>query len=398
MSAPVQTNYPNGFAYGLTVRGMPLLQAQPGQAFWLSNSSVVERGCSAGADSNPGTYQKPFSTLQGAVNAMQAKGGAPGGGDILFIKPGHAETVSSSTALNLSYSDLAIIGLGAGTNRPKFTLDTAATSTIGVTGDGISIQNCQFIANFADIAAAFTHSQASVTASFSNGVMTVSAVGSGTLSVGNKLSATGLNQNTVILQQLTGTTGGTGTYQVSGAQTLASTTVTTVTKYFDVDSCYFFDTSAVLNFLSTVKLSTTDNASDGLTLNNNWQNSKGLTANTAFVDLRANVDALQITQNNIQSLVAGNSGLIYQATTTKVLTNVLVDRNTCNFVGANAATGGLLITTATTHSGMFSRNFWTGARAAATAIIVTASSGFKFMENYYQTAADKSGILIPANV
>jgi hypothetical protein len=44
------------------------------------------------------------------------------------------------------------------------------------------------------------------------------------------------------------------------------------------------------------------------------------------------------------------------------------------------------------------RNFVIGARAAASAIMVTASSGFKFFENYYQTAADKSGILIPANV
>lgn len=55
--------------------------------------------------------------------------------------------------------------------------------------------------------------------------MTVTAVGSGTLYPGTVLSGTGVATGTTIVAQLTGTTGGIGTYSVSIAQTVASTTV-----------------------------------------------------------------------------------------------------------------------------------------------------------------------------
>ena len=67
----------------------------------------------------------------------------------------------------------------------------------------------------------------SVTATFSGYVMTVSAVGAGALGVGMVLSGTNVDPATTIVAQLTGTAGGTGTYQVSVSQTI--TTATTVT-------------------------------------------------------------------------------------------------------------------------------------------------------------------------
>jgi hypothetical protein len=73
-----------------------------------------------------------------------------------MIKPGHAETISSATALAFDIAGVAIIGLGAGTKRPTFTFDTANTATIAVSADNISIQNCRFVGNFLSIAAAFT--------------------------------------------------------------------------------------------------------------------------------------------------------------------------------------------------------------------------------------------------
>ncbi|RVT95244.1 hypothetical protein EOD42_16800 [Rhodovarius crocodyli] len=66
---------------------------------------------------------------------------------------------------------------------------------------------------------------ASVTASITDNVMTVTAVGSGTLVPGAILSGTGVVTGTTVVRQLTGTTGGVGTYQVSIFQTVASTTV-----------------------------------------------------------------------------------------------------------------------------------------------------------------------------
>ena len=55
--------------------------------------------------------------------------------------------------------------------------------------------------------------------------MTVSAVGSGTIAVGQLISGTGVTSGTTITALGTGT-GSTGTYTVSASQTVASTTIT----------------------------------------------------------------------------------------------------------------------------------------------------------------------------
>jgi hypothetical protein len=152
---PAISNFPNGFAYGVAIRGIPLTVANPGKVWWLSNAPTLQRGDRGGSDSNRGTFNSPFSTLSGAMTAISADGGSARG-DILMVKPGHAETISSSTALTLSVAGVAIIGLGLGNKRPKFTIDTANTATINVSADNISFYNCQFFGNFLSIAACFT--------------------------------------------------------------------------------------------------------------------------------------------------------------------------------------------------------------------------------------------------
>lgn len=146
------SNFPNGFADGVSIRGIPLAQTHPGRAFWLSNNTVgLLAGQKNGSDGNRGTFDAPFATLSYAISQCSANRG-----DIIFIKPGHAETISSATALTLSIAGVAIVGLGMGTARPKFTIDTANTATINVTAANISMMNCQIIGNFLSIAAAFT--------------------------------------------------------------------------------------------------------------------------------------------------------------------------------------------------------------------------------------------------
>src|SRR5262245_42610144 len=72
-----------------------------------------------------------------------------------MVKPGHAETITSSTALAFNVAGVAIIGLGLGTNRPTFTFTTANTARIAVSAANISIQNCVFVGNFLSIATVF---------------------------------------------------------------------------------------------------------------------------------------------------------------------------------------------------------------------------------------------------
>lgn len=66
----------------------------------------------------------------------------------------------------------------------------------------------------------------SVTGSVNDDVLTVTAVGSGTVYPGSTISGTGIAAGTQVVSQLTGTAGGVGTYLLSvGGQSAASTTV-----------------------------------------------------------------------------------------------------------------------------------------------------------------------------
>jgi hypothetical protein len=144
------SNYPGGFN-NVTIRNVPITQSHPGQVYWVSNTTTVLPGQIGGSDGNPGTFNAPFSTLEYAITRCTANRG-----DIIFIKPGHAETISTATALAFDVAGVAIVGLGAGTKRPTFTLGTAATTTIAVSADNVSISNCRFIGNFLSITSCFT--------------------------------------------------------------------------------------------------------------------------------------------------------------------------------------------------------------------------------------------------
>lgn len=74
-----------------------------------------------------------------------------------------------------------------------------------------------------------------ITASIAGGTMTVTAVASGTLGVGQVLSGTGVTANTYISGLLSGT-GGTGTYSVSPSQNMSSSAVTVYDQPVSYDS------------------------------------------------------------------------------------------------------------------------------------------------------------------
>jgi hypothetical protein len=145
------SNYPNGFANGVTVRGIPLQQAHPGEVFWVNNSTVLAKGGIGGSDGNPGTYQKPFSTIDYAIGKCTA-----GRGDIIMVMPGHAENVTSATSIVADVAGVAIVGVGAGSSRPTLTFTTANTATIPVSAANVSFKNILFVGNFLSIASAIT--------------------------------------------------------------------------------------------------------------------------------------------------------------------------------------------------------------------------------------------------
>ena len=125
------------------VNGIPLFQMIDGNVFYVDSG-----GSGVQAD---GSFNKPMTTIDGAINKCTA-----GNNDHIFVKAGHAETISDASSLNCDLADVAIIGMGHGNSRPRITFDTATTTTIPVTADNIMFKNIIFSANFADVAACFT--------------------------------------------------------------------------------------------------------------------------------------------------------------------------------------------------------------------------------------------------
>lgn len=152
---PGPANYPSGFSEGLTLRGMPIRQTHPGEVFYVNNSSVLPKGGIAGSNVNNGSYKKPFATWTYALSMCLANRG-----DIIFVMPGHAESVTAAAGVILNKAGVATIGIGIGALRPTITFTTAATASITVTAAQTSIRNILFIANFADVATCFDVSTA----------------------------------------------------------------------------------------------------------------------------------------------------------------------------------------------------------------------------------------------
>jgi len=140
------SNYPNGFVHGITIRGVPIQQMYPGEVFWVNGSSVVAKNGVGGSNSNPGTYQKPFGTIDYAIGRCTASRG-----DIIMVMPGHTETVETDGGLACDVAGIAIVGLGTGTLRPVVLLDTAAAAAVTVSAANVTLMNLEFRASFADV-------------------------------------------------------------------------------------------------------------------------------------------------------------------------------------------------------------------------------------------------------
>lgn len=135
-------------------------------------------------------------------------------------------------------ANITAIGQKAYANNVDGSVSFAATGapTVGGTSTASTIA--------ATTSTASTLALNSFTGSISGTTLTVSAVATGGVFVGQTLAGTGMNPAQTVVAQLTGTANGVGTYQVSVAQAFASGTITgsgamltvggTVTGYFAV--------------------------------------------------------------------------------------------------------------------------------------------------------------------
>lgn len=150
--------YPAGFAGGVVIRGVPLAQTHPGKVFWVDNSALGSGDTiRSGSDGNKGTYNDPFSTITTALSFCRANKG-----DIVFVKPGHVETITAAGGIVLSKAGVAVIGLGYGNNRPTINYTTANTASMTVTASNVVFYGFILSAGFLNIAGAIQIANAQV--------------------------------------------------------------------------------------------------------------------------------------------------------------------------------------------------------------------------------------------
>lgn len=83
------------------------------------------------------SWSSPFATLAYAISKCTASVG-----DVILVRPGHAET---TTALTVDKIGVRIIGLGRGRNKPALTATTAATDLVNVTAASVYMENMRLV-------------------------------------------------------------------------------------------------------------------------------------------------------------------------------------------------------------------------------------------------------------
>ena len=142
------SNYGGGLLAGIAINGVPLGLIHPGKVFWVSNATAASqlKGVRPGSDTGitPGTFTRPFATVDYAIGRCTASRG-----DVIVVKPGHAETLATAAAITSDVAGVAIVGLGTGSARPTFTFN-AAGSTWSITAANLSFYNLLFVGSLLD--------------------------------------------------------------------------------------------------------------------------------------------------------------------------------------------------------------------------------------------------------
>ena len=116
----------------------------PGQVFFV-HAGTGTNGAGYGRDINA-----PFATIDYAVGNCTASKG-----DVIYVMPGHAETISGASSLLMDVAGIQIIGLGYGTLKPVLTF-SATGSIINISEPNCRLENVRLLGAIADIVTGIT--------------------------------------------------------------------------------------------------------------------------------------------------------------------------------------------------------------------------------------------------
>lgn len=119
------------------------MSVSTGSRFFVHASTGTD---AAGYGESP---DSPVATIDYAIGLCTANKG-----DMVYVMPGHAETLTAAAGIDADVAGITIKGLGQGSLRPQITMGTAATVDIDIDAANVTIEGLDFIAAFADVAAA----------------------------------------------------------------------------------------------------------------------------------------------------------------------------------------------------------------------------------------------------
>jgi hypothetical protein len=130
------------FPGGIVSQGVPVFSGGQHRPI-MGNVFFVDSGHAKAAD-DPygGDKDAPFLTLDYAISQCTSNNG-----DRIYVLDGHSETVANTTAFNVDKAGIEIIGLGRGSLKPTFSLETLSAATVTVGSANTLIENIRINAN-----------------------------------------------------------------------------------------------------------------------------------------------------------------------------------------------------------------------------------------------------------
>lgn len=118
---------------GVTELGNLFLSVTGGKVFYVGTTAMVANY----ADVTAGIAGRLFTDVNTALGQCVS-----GRGDCIYVLPGYTENITADAWSNLAATDVTIIGMGRGTNRPTFTW-TLAGSTMLFDTANFRVLNCR---------------------------------------------------------------------------------------------------------------------------------------------------------------------------------------------------------------------------------------------------------------
>lgn len=100
---------------------------------WFVDSAATGASDAAGYGRTP---DSPFATLSYAFSSDSVDSG-----DVVYLMPGHAETINAAADIAMDIAGVRVVGLGKGSSRPTFTWSTDTAATWTISGANCSVEN-----------------------------------------------------------------------------------------------------------------------------------------------------------------------------------------------------------------------------------------------------------------